>query len=130
LELAAFHGERGRFQEAFRYAERAESLLGTTAPPAWMGRLGYGYAVANRSADARRILSHLLMRAEQGYVPPTCPAVICAGLGEIQQAVDLLEQAYEKRDVIMVWLKIRRAFDPLRDDPRFQDLLRRMNFPS
>jgi hypothetical protein len=71
-----------------------------------------------------------MTRAEQEYVPPTCPAVICAALGEIQQAVDLLEQAYEKRDVIMVLLKVRHQFDPLRADPRFQDLLRRMNFPD
>lgn len=130
LEMAQFHGERGRLEEAARYAERAESLLGTTGPPAWLGRLGYDYAIANRVSDARRILNQLLNRGEHEYVPPTCPAVIHSALGETDRALDLLEQAYEMRDVIMVWIKTRHQFDPLRATPRFQVLLRRMNFPT
>jgi serine/threonine-protein kinase len=130
LELAAFHGERGRIDVASGYAERAESLLGAGAAPAWLGRLGYGYGIAKRPADARRILNRLMTLAEHEYVPPTCLAVICAVLGETETAIDLLEEAYEKRDVIMVWLRARHGFDPLRAHPRFQDLLRRMNFPD
>jgi serine/threonine-protein kinase len=130
LELAQFHGERGRPNEASKYAEQAERVLGTGGPPAWMGRLGYDYAIINRPEDARRILGQLLSLAEQRYVPPTCPAVIYAGLGEKEKALDLLEEAYAKRDVIMVWMKVRHQFDPLRAEPRFQALLRRMKFPD
>jgi serine/threonine protein kinase/Tfp pilus assembly protein PilF len=85
LELAQFHGERGRFEEASRYAEKAESFLGAKAPAAWLGRLGYDYGIANRPADARRILNQLMTRAEQEYIPPTCPAVICAVLARSKQ---------------------------------------------
>jgi len=128
LELAQIYGELGRHHEAYEHAERVERALGGLGPPAWLARLGSAYALAQRTADARRILDQLAART--GYVPPTCPAVILAALGEIETAVDLLEQAYEKRDVIMVWLKVRHHFDPLRADPRFQDLLRQMNFPD
>ena len=130
LEIAQFNGERGKFAEAVKYAERAEALLGTGGSPAWLARLGCAYAWAERPTDARRILSELLSRSDRQYVPPTCPAGIYARLGEIDTAIKLLEEAYEKHDVIMVWLKVRHHFDPLRGDPRFEELLRRMNFPD
>ena len=57
-------------------------------------------------------------------------AIIHAGLGEKDQAFEWLEKAYEVRDLGMVFLKVDPTLDPLRSDPRFQDLLRRMNFPS
>ncbi len=50
-------------------------------------------------------------------------------LGDTDEAFDLLGQAYDERAYCMPWLQGEPAFDPLRDDPRFQDLLRRMNFP-
>ena len=130
LEMAQIYGEGGAVDKASEYGERAETVLGTSAPAAWLGRLGTAYAIAGRHVDARRILNHLYTLADRQYIPPTCPAVICAALGEAQTAIDLLEQAYEKRDVIMVWLKVRHHFDPLRGDPRFETLLRRMNFPD
>lgn len=130
LELSQFHGERGNVDKAIDYALRAEGRLGVAAPPAWLGRLGYNYGIAKRPDDARRVLNHLQSRAQDGYVPPTCPAVIRAALGETAQAVDLLERAYEQRDVIMVWIKVRHQFDTLRAHPKFKDLLRRMKFPS
>ena len=130
LEVAQIHGEEGRPEQAAAYAERAEGILGTSGPAGWLGRLGTAYALANRPVDARRIREQLYSRAQREYVPPSAAAVICAALGEIDTAIDLLEQGYEKRDVIMVWLKVRHHFDPLRGDPRFQDILRRMNFPD
>jgi tetratricopeptide (TPR) repeat protein len=128
LELAQIHGEMGRSDEAFDHAARVERALAGMGPPAWLARLGTAYAIANRPADARRILDQLTAR--EGYVPPTCPAVIHATLGEIDTALDLMEQAYETRDVIMTWIKVRHHFDPLRAEPRFRDLLRRMDFPE
>jgi eukaryotic-like serine/threonine-protein kinase len=128
LELAQIYAEIGRHDEAADHAERVERALAGGGPPAWLARLATAYAIANRPADARRILDQLAKR--DGYVPPTCPAVILAALGETEAALDLLEDAYEKRDVIMAWMKVRHHFDPLRGEPRFKDLLRRMNFPA
>jgi eukaryotic-like serine/threonine-protein kinase len=128
LELAQIYGELGRREEASEHAERVERALGGLGPPAWQARIGAAYALANRPDDAHRIIDQL--RQRQGYVPPTCPAVIHAALGEVSAALDLMEQAYEKRDVIMTWIKVRHHFDPLRGEPRFHDLLRRMDFPD
>ena len=51
-------------------------------------------------------------------------------LGEKSKAFDELNKAYEKREAPMQWLKVEPQFDPGRDDPRFKDLLKRMNFPK
>jgi serine/threonine-protein kinase len=129
LVLAESSLKRGRLDEAFTHAHRAERLLGAGGSPTWMGLLGYVYARANRRADALRILDELTTRAKREYVPPNVLAGVHIGLDEKGKALEILEQAFEKRDVTMVWLKARRIYDSVRDDPRFQDLLRRMNFP-
>jgi len=67
-------------------------------------------------------------RAQRGeYVRPVDFAITFAYLGEKDQAFEWLEKAYEERDGVMLYLKGLPLFDPLRDDPRFTDLLRRMN---
>ena len=57
-------------------------------------------------------------------------ALVHAGLGEKDQAFEWLDKTYEERDIGMYLPEDRPRSDPLRSDPRFQDLLRRMNFPS
>jgi len=64
-------------------------------------------------------------RSAQGYVSPTTFAIIHSALGEKDQAFEWLEKAYQTHDTTM--FKVEPSFDPLRDDPRFQDLLLRMN---
>jgi hypothetical protein len=130
LVLAEFCVHRGRLDEASRLTERAENLLGAGGSPTWLALLGYIYARANRRIDAVRILNELETRAKGGYVPPNARAGVHIGLDQREKALELLEQAYAKRDVTMVWLKVRRVYDSLRNEPRFQDLLRRMNFPA
>jgi len=130
LRFAEYHVMRGELDEALRNAVKAESLLGPTGPPAWLAQIAYTYAKTNRRADALRILGALRVRAAREYVPPVVPAFIYVGLGEKQKSLDFLEQAYERRDILLVWLKVRKHLDPLRDEPRFQDLMRRMNFPN
>jgi hypothetical protein len=56
-------------------------------------------------------------------------ALVYAGLGEKDQAFEWLEKAYEAHDKGLIYLKVDPPVDPLRSDPRFQDLLRRMKFP-
>jgi len=52
------------------------------------------------------------------------------GLGDKDRAFEWLEKAYEERAGRLVYLKVEHAFDPLRSDPRFGDLVRRLKFPS
>ncbi len=73
------------------------------------------------------MLDYWTERAKQEYVLRTRFAVIYAYLGEKDQAFEQLGKAYEERDFNLAFLKVEPRWDPLRDDPRFQDLLRRMN---
>ena len=57
-------------------------------------------------------------------------SVMYAHLGDKDQAFALLEKSYEEHEGLIYLLNVSPSFDPLRDDPRFQDLLRRMNFPE
>jgi TolB-like protein len=130
FRLVEFHLRRGRLDEASRHVERAESLLGAALSPTSMVHFGYYYARLNRRADALRILDELEERAEREHVTPGALALVYLGLDQKEKVLELLEQDYEARNVALVWLKARWLYDPLRDDPRFQDLLRRMNFPD
>ncbi len=53
-----------------------------------------------------------------------------AVIGETEEAMTWLERAYEEREPMLVFAKVSPSLDPLRSDPRFQDLLRRIGFPE
>ncbi len=89
--------------------------------------VGYAYAAAGRQREALGILDELREQSQRVEVSPVLPAFIYAHLGETDRAFELLEQAFEERSLWMPYLKTHPGFDPLRDAPRFQDLLRRMN---
>jgi hypothetical protein len=59
-----------------------------------------------------------------------CVALVYAGLGDRDRAFEWLEKAYQVHDKGLCYIKVDPALDPLRSDPRFADLLRRMNFPE
>ena len=92
--------------------------------------VAYAHAVVGEKAEARRRLEALKRTSEQRYVPPEWIAVVHAGLDERDQAFALLERAYQERSGLLPLLKVHPLFDKLRDDPRFADLVRRMNFPE
>jgi len=92
--------------------------------------LGFLYAKMGRQDDARRVADNLTRISTQIYIDPYLLAYVYAGLGDKDQAFALLEKAYQDRSIMMVQLKVESFFDSLRSDPRFQDLLRRMNFPE
>jgi hypothetical protein len=75
------------------------------------------------------MIRKLKERAQKDKVGTYEVALVYAGLGEKDQAFEWLERAYRVHDKGMLFLKIDPPLDPLRSDPRFQDLLRRVNFP-
>ena len=91
--------------------------------------VGEALALAGRADEAREVLDFLLERRQDRYVPGTMIGVIYGALGEPDAAFEWLDRAYEERDYFLVWLKVDPMYDPLRQDPRFADLLQRMNFP-
>lgn len=88
--------------------------------------LGHAYAVSGKRGAAREVLARLQRRSQRSYVPPYNLAIVYAGLGKKEQALDSLEKGYEARDVHMIFLKVDPRWDNIRTDPRFQDLMRRM----
>lgn len=112
-----------KYEEAIAAVQQACALVGGGPDPL----LAYAYAVAGNRKEAMKILNELLVRKS---VPPFFFARIHAGLGEYDRSLDLLEKAYEEHSPYMGTLKVEPAFHPLRDNPRFQDLLQRMNFPD
>ena len=119
---------QGEYQEAIRAFQRSRAV------PKFSERakayIAYAHALAGNRAEALRTLDELKARSKERYVPPYLKALICAGLGDRDQAFQWLERAYDGHDVSMVYLKVSPISDSLRGDPRFQDFLKRMNFPE
>jgi tetratricopeptide (TPR) repeat protein len=117
----------GMYEEGIAEITRAVALSPSTQIKAF---LGYSYAVAGHRSEAQQILSELTSLPEQQYVAPDNLARICVGLGETDRAFDWLDQGYRDHSGWMAYLLVDPTFDPLRSDSRFQDLLRKMNFPQ
>ena len=83
-------------------------------------------ARCGNARPAEQFLDKLLVRAERTYVSQALIAQVMIGLGRTDDALDRLEAAADARATDLIWLGIRPVYDPLRDDPRFHDVLGRM----
>lgn len=88
--------------------------------------IAYTYAVSRREDKAREIIRNLVKLSQSRYVPSDDIAVIYSGLGDKDRAFEWLNKAYDERSAQLVYLKINPMFYPLRDDPRYADLVRRI----
>ena len=88
--------------------------------------LGMTYAAAGRRAEALQVADHIASRPGDA-IPFTYLARIYAGIGEKDRAFEWLERAYDERIWLLGMLAADPMFDPLRSDPRYTDLIRRMN---
>ncbi len=132
-----FHGwqgaaylEKGIFDQGVAGFERYATMTGTTDA---LGRVGYAYARAGRRGEALKIARELEELSRQKYVSSYSIALVYVGLGEKSHALSWLEKAYkanEEANQMIYYLKVSPWFDSLRSDPRFKDLLQRMNFPQ
>jgi len=96
-----------------------------------MAGLAHAYTVTGGRPEAEKILRQLQTLSKSNYVSPYMIGVVYAGLGNRHKAFEFLEEAYHERSPDMAYfLKADLRIDSLRSDPRFIDLLRRMNFPS
>jgi len=120
-ELGLAYAKQSMFPEAIAQLEKAVSL----SDDLWtLTFLGQGYALAGRRDETMRILEELMEESKVRQVFGI--AAIYACLGEKDQAFRWLERAYQERD-LGPYVMVDPLLDPLRDDPRFQDLLLRMN---
>jgi TolB-like protein/DNA-binding winged helix-turn-helix (wHTH) protein/Flp pilus assembly protein TadD len=114
----------GRPEEAIPVLEKVVSI--SNRSPAALGVLVRAYAHTGRHNDALRLVAELKRRRQTGYVPAAALVNAYLGLGEKDEAFSWLEQAYKEHSSILQWIKVHPYFDPLRDDPRFADLLHRV----
>jgi TolB-like protein len=118
--------QTGNYREAIAKMERAK-VMGTPATLA-NGYLGYAYAMSGDRTRATAMLATLQGPSPHSGVAPFSVALVYLGLGDHAHAIDYLEQAYAAGSQSLVWLKVDRIYDPLRQDPRFQALMRKLNF--
>ncbi len=129
--LANFYAGQGMYEQALTPLKTQIDLMGDDINDE-LGILGYLYGRLGRKAEALKQLEALDELAAKGrYVSPVNRSCVYIGLDDKDRAFEWLEKGYERRAGFwMLSLKARFIFDPLRDDPRFGDLLRRMNFPE
>ena len=121
-------GPLSRHEEAVAHAEESVGLTGRA--PFYLGMLGQAYAHAGRRTDAETVLEELRSRHDREYVPTLTLALVAMALGDADAACAWLEQEHRDRGILLWAMNGAGWFDDFRADPRFQALLRRMNFPS
>ncbi|MHC4596768.1 MAG: tetratricopeptide repeat protein, partial [Planctomycetota bacterium] len=126
ISLADYYMAMSMYPEAVTTIERAMTLAGRT--PFLVAMLGRAYALSGRKDEAETLLQELQERATSEYVLPIFFAEVYASLGNTDEAFRWLEKCFEERSLPL--LRYDWSWDPLRDDPRFDDLVQRMNFPE
>ncbi len=121
--LSDVYDQKGMYDKAIASGTKALELQERGATVAW---LGYHYARAGNIAKAEELLKRLNELRKHEYVSPYHVAVLYTGLGRTDEALSYLGRAYSEK-----WAAnalVEPAFDPLRNDPRFVDLMRRAGF--
>jgi len=126
LFLAIAYEQKGMYAEALAECQEALRLSGGS-PLVW-GWLGRAYAISGQREEAQKALRELEQQSQQRYVAPFDLAVIYLGLGETEQAFEWLEKAREDRSFWLIYfIRLAPVIENIRSDPRFPELLRRMN---
>jgi TolB-like protein/Tfp pilus assembly protein PilF len=118
--------QKGMWKEALADLELSKRLDDNSLSAAMLGE---AYALAGDKKRARQILEELQVRAKREHVSPLYPAIVHAGLGDKDLAFSELEAAVEERPSNVLGIKVAALFDPLRSDPRFADLIRKVGLP-
>jgi eukaryotic-like serine/threonine-protein kinase len=127
INLGVTYLRMKKFPEAIAEHEKAVELSGGNLIP--RSYLAYDYALSGRRAEAEKLLAEL-KRHNEPQARYYMYAAICTALGRKDEAFVWLEKEFEIHSGSLVELRARPAFEPLHSDLRFQNLLRRMNFPE
>jgi TolB-like protein/Tfp pilus assembly protein PilF len=126
--LGEVYVSRGMYREGLSELEKYSALSRGRAMS--LALLGCAHARLGERSQALRMLEQLEATSKERYTPAFSFAVVYAGLGEKDQAFAWLEKAYGERTSRLGYLKVEPLWDPLRPDPRFADLVRRMGLPQ
>jgi TolB-like protein/Tfp pilus assembly protein PilF len=125
--LGEVYLSKGMYREGLLALEKYSALSRSSATS--LALLGYSHARLGERSQALRMIEELKAASKESFVPALFVALVYAGLEDKGQAFTWLEKAYEERFNRLAYLKVDALWDPLRSDPRFADLLRRVGIP-
>jgi len=125
--LGEVYLSKGMYREGLLALEKYSALSRSSATS--LALLGYSHARLGERSQALRMIEELKAASKESFVPALFVALVYAGLEDKDQAFTWLEKAYEERFNRLAYLKVDALWDPLRSDPRFADLLRRVGIP-
>jgi len=114
----------GDFSRAKAECQLAQKLAGESVYPTAF--LAYVYGMAGEKDKAKEILNLLLEKSKDHYISSYHIALIYCGLGNYDETLIWIEKAYQERDNWMLWLKVYPVFDPLREDQRFKEIMKKV----
>lgn len=126
--LGMAYVQSGRVEDSLLVYRKAVALSGGLAEI--KAGLGHAYAVAGNKDEAKQVLDDLNQLSQRWHIPPVQIAFVHVGLGEKDEAFRRLEEAFQEKSWELAFLQVEPWLDDLRSDPRFADLLRRMDFPK
>lgn len=125
--MALCYEQQGKYEEAITQFQKTIESSGRSSN--FIASLGHAFALAGRRSDADKILLELKDKKKKHYISSYQLSVVELGLGHKEEAITNLESAFQERSTLLAYLKMDPRFDPLRSDPRFQSLLRRIGLP-
>ncbi len=125
--LGLCYEQKGMYEEAIAQFQKASAVAGRG--PNGLASVGHAYGLAGQRGEAQKILVELEGRSKKTYVSSYQIALVYLGLRQSDRAMKELEKAYQEHSTLLAYLKMDPRFDPLRSDPRFQNLLRRIGLP-
>ena len=125
--LSASHLRMGRPEKALAVARSLPEAVARV--PAHLAYLGAALGATGRVEEVRELLATLGGRERTEYVPPVIFAALHVAIGDRERAFEHLDRAYAERSPNLAAQRFPSAVDQLRDDPRYDALVRRMNFP-
>jgi len=123
--LGMVYEQMGRYREAVAAFQEAKNLDPTNWPT--LALLCHGYASSGDRPRAQQLLLELTQQATRGSLDPVWLGLVHAALGDKERAFVWLEKAYQARSDTLLFLKVDPKYDTLRSDPRFADLVKRLN---
>jgi tetratricopeptide (TPR) repeat protein len=126
--LANIYESLGMYNEAITLSE--ESLKNNASDEYFLLYSGYAYAKTGRRDKAEDAIKRLRDLEKTEPVDPYDFAVLYVGLGDKDKAFGELEKTFNERGFYVLFLRFDPFMDPLRDDPRFKEMLKRLNLPE
>jgi serine/threonine protein kinase len=125
--LGMIYAQTGSSSEAIAEAQKGVQLSDS---PLARGVLGYSYAASGNKSDALKIAADLKGNLDKHFVCPFEIGTIYIRLGEKDESFRWLNRAYEERSICISGMKFDPRLDPVRSDPRYETLVRQVNFPD